>query len=124
MAATGSTIRVKGLKELTRDFKKMDKELSKDVRGELKDAGDIVRVEATSRFSGYDARSAAGYKTRVRSAGFVSVEQSLRRVTGKRGDYGALQMRKALGPALDDKTDEVVKTLDKMLGRLAGENGF
>ena len=118
-----STVRVRGLRELRRDFRKLDKGLAKEVRGELKQAGEIVRVEARSRFTAIDKGSAEGYKTRVR-VGAVAVEQSRRRTTGKRPDYGRLQMGRALIPALDDKADEVVKSLDLMLYRLGSENGF
>lgn len=118
-----ATIAVRGLKELNRDFRKMSKELSKELRDELKEAGDLVRAESARLFSRYDAGSAAGYKVRVRQGG-VAVEQSRRRVTGKRGDYGALQMRRALEPGLTAKQDEVFRRVDKMLGHLAGSNGF
>lgn len=118
------TVRVKGLRELTRDLNRLSKEVSKEVRDELKEAGDIVRTEASSRFASISPRSAAGYRTRVRRAGLVVVEQSRRRVTGRRGDYGALQMRRALAPAVASKEGEVVNRIDRMLERLGNSNGF
>ncbi len=111
------------MRELQRDFRKIDKGLAKEVRDGLREGGDIVRVEASSRFTRYDARSAAGYKTRVRQRG-VAVEQSIGRTTGKRPDFGRLQMDRALEPALEDKRDQVIDSVDKVLGRLAGDNGF
>jgi hypothetical protein len=116
-------VRVKGLKELQRDFRKMSKDLTKELRSELREVGDIVRDDARRRFAGVDARSAAGYRTVVRARG-VAVEQRLRRTTGAHPEYGAMQMRQALSPAVDDKQDEVVDRLDEMLGKLAGRNGF
>jgi len=77
-----ATVRVKGLRELQSAFRKMDNDLKKELRSELKEAGQIVQREATSLFSGVDARSAAGYKVRVRARG-VAVEQSLPRTTGQ-----------------------------------------
>jgi hypothetical protein len=50
----------------------------------------------------------------VRQRG-VSVEQSKKRVTGKRGDYGALQMTRALLPAMADKEDETIKAFEHAL---------
>lgn len=95
-----------------RAVNKADKETKKLIRGRLKEVGEIVRAEGASRFSGIDAGSASGFKVRVRARG-VAVEQSRKRVTGKRGDYGALQMRRALVPALEAKRDDVVKEMEK-----------
>ena len=117
------TVRVKGLRELQRAFGKISKDLKKETRDELRAVGNLVTEEARSRFMRYDARSASGFKTRVRQKE-VTTEQSRRRTTGKRPDYGALQMRRALLPALAEKEDEVVDRLDKMLGRLGNDAGF
>lgn len=120
----GSTVRVRGLRELQRDFKKMSGDLNKEVDRELKEAAGIVSEEARSRFVAYNSGSAAGFRPRVKGFGRAFVEQSRRRKTGKRPDYGALQMRKALLPALGAKQNEVIERLDKMLGRLGGDYGF
>ena len=101
----------------------MDKELAKELRGELKEVGQIVQKEAASLFSGVDTRSAAGYKVRVRARG-VAVEQSLRRTTGQHPDYGAKQMREALLPALESKENAVVERLEDMLDSLGRGAGF
>lgn len=118
-----STVAVKGIRELRRDLNKMDKSLAKEVRLELKSAGEIVRVEAASRFSSVDRKSAAGYRTRVRARG-VAVEQSLGRTTGKHPQFGRMQLVGALIPALEDKQDQVVERLGDMLDRLENSNGF
>ena len=65
----------------------------------------------------YDADSASGFRTRVRQRG-VSVEQSKKKHGGKRPDYGALQMRRALLPALDTKQEEVVEAFSKANDRI------
>lgn len=117
------TVRVKGLRELQRDFRKMSKEVSKEIRDGLKEAAESVRAEASSLFSGVDAKSAAGYKVRARARG-VAVEQSRRRTTGAHPQYGAMQMRVALLPALERKEGEVAKGVERVLDKLAGENGF
>lgn len=117
-------VRVRGLRELQRDFKKMSGGLSGEVDDTLKEAAEIVAQEARSRFSHISSRSAQGYKPRLKGFGRAYVQQSRRKTTGKRGDYGALQMRKALLPALGAKEKEVVDALDKMLGRFGGEYGF
>lgn len=110
--------RIKGLRETQAAFRKADKQLAKNLRAELKKAGEIVQTDAITRFSDIDANSAAGFKVRVRARG-VKVEQSKGRVTGLRGDYGALQMRKALLPALESKRGEVEHQLEDMLDKIA-----
>ncbi len=119
-----ATIRVQGLRELHRDFRKMSKDLSRDVDRELKEAAQIVADDARRRLAPFSARSAAGIRPRVRGFGRVSVEQSRRRTTGKRPDWGARQMRLDFLPALRAKAPEVERALDEMLDRLAGRNGF
>jgi hypothetical protein len=117
------TIRVEGLAELQRDFRRIAKDLAKEVREELRKAAEPVRREAQALFSPVSADSAAAYKVRVRQRG-VAVEQSKRRVTGLRPDYGRLQMGRALIPALERKADGVVDDLGEMLDKLADRNGF
>lgn len=100
-----------------------DKLLAKELRSELREAGDIVRDDAAPRFAGISPKSAAGYRTVVRARG-VAVEQRLGRTTGLRPDFGALQMRKALEPAVDAKQSEVIEQVDGMLDRLGRNMGF
>jgi hypothetical protein len=118
-----ATVRIRGLRELNAAFRKVEKELRKDLRDELKAAGEVVRPVASSLFSPIDARSAAGYRVRVRARG-VAVEQSLARTTGQHPQYGRLQMERALMPALDQKEGEVFDLMDGMLNRLGIRAGF
>jgi hypothetical protein len=118
-----ATVRVKGQKELVRALGKIDKNLKREVQQGLSEAATVVASDARSRFANVDVGSAAGFRPRVRGAS-AFVGQRKRRTTGKRGDYGALQMRRALIPALESKQEEVVGKLDRMLGRLGGEAGF
>jgi hypothetical protein len=107
-------IRIVGLEELDRSLKQMRKEVLKQLRPQLRKAGELVRAEGQTLFSRIDSRSAAGYRVRVRQRG-VAVEQTLPRVTGLRGDYGALQMNVGLLPALASKEAEVVEMIDQMV---------
>lgn len=112
------TLRVKGYREFVRACDRAGKETKKEVRSTFRKVGDIVKEEAASRFRDIDARSAAGYRTVVRQRG-VSVEQSLRRTTGLRPDFGVLQMRRALEPALADKEGEVEREMENAIDKVA-----
>lgn len=116
-------IRIHGLAELDRSFKQLRREVLKELRPELRKAGELVRAEGQSLFSRISERSAAGYKVRVRQRG-VAVEQTLARVTGLRGDYGALQMRVGLEPALAAKGPDVEAAIEKMIAGAIGDAGL
>ena len=110
----GATIEVKGWKELVKASRELPANSRRELRKAFRESGELVRSDAAARFSQIDARSAAGYKVRVRQSG-VAVQQSLRKTTGKRPDYGALQMRRALLPALDANEAETMQKLEAAL---------
>jgi hypothetical protein len=121
VAAGGYTVKVEGLKQLDRALKQTDKEAAKGLRKELREAAKVVAMDARQKFMGVDGRSAMGIRPRVRSGLVAVAEQSRKRTTGKRPDYGALQMRSALMPALRENQDEVIRRVDDMLERLEKE---
>lgn len=94
-----------GLKELIKGARAAGKATQVEVREALAKSGEIIRADAYPRLARYSTQSAAGLKVRVRQRG-VGVEQSLRKTTGLRPDYGSLQMRKALLPAVAAKFPE------------------
>lgn len=112
------TLRVKGYREFLRAASRAEKESKKEVRAALREVAEPVRAEAASLFETVDPRSAAGYRVRVRQRG-VSVEQSLRKTTGKHPEFGALQMREALLPALARKEGEIERGMEDAIDRIA-----
>ena len=116
--AQRETLRVQGYREFIRACDHAGKDTRKEVRGTFRKVGDLVRVDATSRFDQYDARTASHFKTIVRQRG-VDVEQTLRKVTGLRPDWGALQMVKALLPALAAREDDVEREMEHAIDRVA-----
>ena len=115
--------RVNGLREFIRACDNADKDTKRYVRQELRDAADTVREDAEQLFQKYSPESAAGYRVRVRQSTGVSVEQSLRKVTGLRPDWGSLQMRKALLPAAYDNQDDLKFRLELVIGRIVRRFG-
>ena len=109
-----ATIVVKGYKEFLKAAKDAGSATNREVRAAFRRSGEIVREDAASRLSRYSTRSAAGLKVRVRQRG-VAVEQSLRKTTGAHPQYGSLQMRKALLPALREKEPLVDAEFERAL---------
>lgn len=112
-------VKIRGLREFIRATDRAERDTKRLVREELKEAAEPVRAEAERRFSTIDAQSAAGYAVSVRRAGLVLVLQRLRKTTGLRPDYGALQMRDALLPALAAKEGQVEHALERAVDRIA-----
>jgi hypothetical protein len=111
-------VKVRGLKEFLRATAKADKETKKRIRARFREVGEIVRDDAASRFGRYDDKTAGGFRPVVRTRG-VTVEQRLKRTTGKRGDFGALQMRRGLIPAVESNTRKIEAEFEKALDELA-----
>jgi len=117
MARGAATIEVQGWKELVRASRQLEPNTRRELAKAFREVGEHVRSDAAAMFAPIDARSAAGYRLRVRQRG-VAVVQSLRKTTGKRPDYGALQMRRALLPALDTHEAETMQRLEDALDRV------
>lgn len=117
-------VRVDGLREFISAADAAGKETKKAVRKALREVGGIVKNDARARFASTDARTAGRFGVSVRKTGMVSVEQRLRKTTGKHPDFGALQMRRALVPALEAKRGEVEKGLEEAVDRLINQYGF
>lgn len=108
-------VRVTGFRELVRAADAAGKDTKKKVRDRLRAVGEGVRRGAQSRFAPIDARSAARFGVSVRRTGSVTVEQRLRRTTGRHPEFGALQMRRALEPSLDANEPLLERELEKAL---------
>ena len=116
--ARAETVRVLGYREFLRACDHAGRDTKREVRKTFREVGEIVRAEAERRMDDISVQSAHGYRVRVRQRG-VAVEQSLRKTTGKRPDYGALQMRHALLPALEAKEGETVRAFEHAIDVVA-----
>lgn len=112
------TLIVRGEREFLHACDHGPRDTKKFVRSAFREIGNLVKTDAADRFGPFSARSAAGFRTVVRQRG-VSVEQSLRKTTGTRPDWGATQMRKALLPALEAKEQEVEAAFDRAIDKVA-----
>lgn len=112
------TLRVSGYREFLRATARAEKESKTFVRDNFKEVGEVVRKPAADDLDNLSVRSAAGLRTIVRARG-VNVEQTLRRTTGKRPDWGRTQMRKILIPNLESHEREILGATEKALDRIA-----
>jgi hypothetical protein len=119
----GTTVHVVGLREVQRAFREVDKSLALQLGNDLKKAAEPVAVSAKQKVSRYRGASINTIRTR-RAGPTIYVEQSAKKVTGKRGDFGALQMRRALEPALDEKSAQVFREVEQVLDHYASKAGF
>lgn len=118
-----ATVKVEGVREVNAAFRKVDKDLAKQFGNDLKKAAEPVASTARQKVTRYRGAKVTTIRTR-RSGPRVFVEQGARKVTGKRPDFGALQMRTVLIPALEERTDEVFDQVEQVLNNYARSAGF
>ena len=119
-----SVVRVHGLRELNSALKRYDRNLQKDLDASLLAAGVEIAHIAAAKFSFYDAKSAMGFRPRMRGFGRLVVEQRYRKTTGLHPQFGSLQITKALLPARAEGEPMLVAGLEHMLDTLGREEGF
>ena len=121
-----AALEYEGLREVLVALKSVHDQIVPIVTEELAAVGDVVKKDAVRRFEPFDSISAHGFQTRVRpgSTALVIVGQSLRKVTGARPQWGALQMTAALLPARSAKMEEAALMLENRVGRLLRSRGF
>lgn len=126
-----ATVHVEGLKELDRAFGRMSKDLRKELRAELRDVGRIVSTEAQQIARAKGLERSGLLIRRIRptvKGGSVFIRAGAKAADGfnypRRYEFQAGGRQAFMKPALERKTEAVVDGIDKVLGRLAGENGF
>jgi hypothetical protein len=115
MASGG--IHVNGYREFLRACAQAETNSKTFVRARFREVGDIVRDDASRRFSPVDAKSAAGYRSVVRQRG-VSVEQRYPRTTGQHPEFGAMQIR-MLESIVEDKASSIERKFEEAVDDVA-----
>ena len=129
--AAGVTVRVSGLRETTRAFRRISKSLDSELVDGLKGAAEVVKTDAESFALGRIRNMPgsprwAGMRIGVsRAQGVVFMVPSARGRGGRgRSNLANLLMERAMDPAVEKNAGKVIKGVDDLLGRLAGQNGF
>lgn len=133
MAGRGEyAVRVSGVAEVLAALKATDRAAYRNFTAELRAiAGDVAK-DAELLFDDKvpigaqgDPPTATQFKPRTRTAGgLVYVEQARRKVTGKRPDYGAKQMRNALLPAAAKAQADIGPRVELAVAAAIFENGL
>lgn len=116
------TVTVSGLNETLRALNRIERGCHKKVLGGLLEAAEPVRRSWISKLDRYQGASTGTIGPKMTTKG-VFVTQRARKVTGRRGDYGSLQMRHGLS-ALFENYDETRKLTERALNDLITDNGF
>jgi len=124
MAATRTpTIRVKGYRETARALDRVNKGAKLALYSGLRQAAEPIAQDARSRLGGYTGLKTTTIRPRVGLRG-VYITQGARKKTGLRPDFGALQMRVGLLPAVYSREDDIVEKVEEAFILLSKSQGF
>ncbi len=126
-----------GLREVAKALAVIDHELLGELKLGLRKVGEVVEHEARRRFVAYKpddpwaAQSAESFETRVRAgsaSSALAVVGQRRRRSGqqqlRRSNWGGLQVKHALLPALGAMLGEASEVLEREVHQLLKRHGF
>lgn len=109
-------VTVEGYRELDRALRKVNRDKDKELREEFAKAGEHVAEAFRSKIVRYGGAKTETVKSKALASG-VFVVQNANKVTGKRGDFGALQMRHLID-ARAENMDRTIEALEDALDGL------
>lgn len=113
---------VEGYREVDRALRKVDKDKDKAFRREFAEAGQHVADAFKQRIARYGGAKTETVVSKALAKG-VFVVQNASKVTGKRGDYGRLQMFH-LVDARDENIDKTIAALEEAMDDVIDGAGF
>lgn len=117
------TVRIRGLRETQRAFRRMSGGLDKELRVALREAAWPIARDIRERERKWAGASTGTIGPRVTLAG-AAVTQRAKKVDGKHPQFGKVQMLEAFLPALDDHVDDVELAAEHVLDVIEGIGGF
>jgi hypothetical protein len=123
VVVAAETIRVTGYRETARALGKVNKEAKATLFAGLRAAAAPIAADAQQRLAGYRGMSTSTIKPSAQIRG-VFVVQRAKKKTGTRPDFGALQMREGLIPALDAGAGDIETRVEAAFTALIAYNGF
>jgi hypothetical protein len=122
MARTAATVRLHGLQQVNRAFKRIDDSVVREVKDELRKVAEPVAADARQRIGRFQGASTSTIKPYPTMKGVV-VRQAQRKKTGTHPNFGALQMVDLIG-ALYAHEEEIVDEVEELLDWLKRREGF
>ena len=113
-----STVRVEGLRNLSRIVARSDEEVNVWLREGLLQIGERVAVDTRHSYAEYSVKGSEAIKAKVARTGTVIVAQTLRRgrdMSRRRANFGGLMMSRAFLPALDRNKAEAEASAEALL---------
>lgn len=127
MASSAGGVVVKGVRELQRAFRKIDRDAEKEFTKALKKAGEPTRRDAES-LAGSNIRNVTVTWSRIRLGarrGEVYIAPRARRRGGSpRPNFGKLLLVEAMEPAVEKNADRIRNHLEDALDMLGRKAGF
>lgn len=117
------SVRVEGYREAMRGLNKVDSGIKDLFKDAFKEIGQPIAADIQGRLTGFQGISLGTIGPKVTTKGMF-VTQRKRKVTGKRGDFGSLQMTRGFLPAAEDNQEKVDEALEEVFDRLADSAGF
>ena len=134
-------VKYTGIDEIVQALRGVDDHLLTTLDTSMREIGDVVRDDARERFVAHFSqrssvasalsisRTAENFQTQSRgiTSGTtvrVAVGQKLRKVTGKRPDWGGEMMKFGLVPARDEKQEQAAEILESGVYGLLHYHGF
>lgn len=103
-------------------MERLEKGSTQTIRAALMQVAEPVAASARQRISAYAGARTNTIRPKATGVGTVYVRQNARKRTGKRPDFGSLQMRKGLIPALGQNEERIERGLESALDQLIGSN--
>lgn len=119
--ASGVTVKATGIREVQRGLRKIDADLPRALNRALVEIGRPISEDARSRVERYG--SSVANKIRPRVKGSSLFVESRARSKGIRPNLGGLVFRGIYGAAAKH-TDKTVEAFERVIERLARDNGF
>ena len=118
-----TAVNVRGLAELNRDFGKLSRALQRELGEQLAEIAEPVAQDVRRRAAaeGYGERTVSGIAA-GRRRGSAVVRQRRKKVTGKRPDFGAIQLREVFVPAVEANRAATERRVEDFLERITREH--
>jgi len=117
------TIHVEGYREVVRALDRVNRKSKRTLLAALRAGAEPIASDARGRLARYNEISLSTIRPAAQQRG-VMVIQRKKRVTGKRPDFGALQMTHGLIPALQDHRNEIPGLVETAFSTLITMEGL